>query len=408
MHPTEFDTSAPEFWTDPAPFFESLREECPVFKLPEDQGYIISRYDDVQVAAKNPAVFSSTRPIFGGGDPELEAIQETGYPIVPTLTNNDPPEHTRFRKLVNRAFAPDVVKALEESIVDIANSIVDGFGGRTEVDFVREFADVMPCFVMADWLGVPREDQKIFKSWSDDIVETIMVGPRLSRERQFECKRSYVAFQHYFAKIIEERRLNPGTDAVSHLVTARIGGERPLDVPEILDLLRAFLVAGNDTTANLLGGTMLLLLDHPDTLTEVLADRSLIPGLIEEALRIVSPAQWTMRTVMKDENLGGCPVNAGERARLGWGSANRDATYFADPHTFDIHRDASNHMAFGHGIHFCIGHQLARAEARIAFEVLFDRLADFRLAVERDEVQRNPVPGINQLGALPVAFTYKS
>ncbi len=407
MKPDEFDTSAPDFWADPQPFFASLRAECPAFLLPEDQGYVISRYSDVKSASMRPKVYSSFRPIFGGGDPELEAIQQTGYPIVPTLTNNDPPEHTRFRKLINRAFAPEVVQRLEGSIRDIVNKVVDQFEGRTEVDFVKEFADVVPCYVMADWLGVPREEQPRFKAWSDDIVETIMVGPRLSRERQLECKHSYVEFQHYFAAIIEQRRADPGTDAVSHLVTARVGGERPLDVPEILDLLRAFLVAGNDTTANLLGGTMKLLLEHPETLAEVRSDYALIPNLVEESLRYVSPAQWTMRTVHEDDEVGGCPVSKGERARMGWGSSNRDESYFENPDVFDIHRDASAHMAFGHGIHFCIGHQLARAEARIAFEVLFDRLEAFECAIPLHEVRRNPVPGINQLAGLPLRFTYR-
>jgi cytochrome P450 len=406
-HPDDVDTSAPEFWSDPTPFFAALREQCPVFKLPDEQGYIVSRFDDVKAASMKPEVYSSTRPIFGGGDPELEAIQAKGYPIVPTLTNNDPPEHTRFRKLVNRAFAPEVVRAIEPSIRDIANGIIDGWEGRTTVDFTKAFADVLPCYVMADWLGVSRADQPTFKSWSDDIVETIMVGPRLSRERQLECKHSYVDFQHYFADIIEKRRRDPGEDAVSHLVTARVGGERPLDVPEILDLLRAFLVAGNDTTANLLGGMLLLLIDHPETLAQVEADRLLVPNLVEESLRVISPAQWTMRTVLRDNEIGGCPVSGGERARMGWGSANRDATHFPDPDRFDIHRDASAHMAFGHGIHFCIGHQLARAEGRIGVEVLLDRLRDIRLAVPREQVRRKPVPGVNHLHSLPISFGYR-
>ena len=401
MKPEQFDLSDPTFWSDPNDFFASMRSECPVFSMPEGQGYLVATYEGVKSASSMPQVFSSTRPIFGGGDPELEAIQEKGYPIVPTMSNNDPPRHTRYRKLVNRAFAPAVVEQLEDSMHDIAHGIIDRLEGRTEFDFCREYADVLPSYVMADWLGVAREDQPRFKKWSDDMVESTL-SPTLTRERQIECKLSFVEFQQYFAAIIEQRRGGDGEDAVSLLVNSHVVDERPLDVPEILDLLRQFLIAGNDTTANLLGGTMLLLLDHPETFAEVVADRSLIPDLIEEALRHVTPAQWTMRTVVADSELSGCPVSAGERARVALASANRDPEQFEDPDVFDIKRDATGHVAFGHGIHFCIGHLLGRAEARIAFEVLFDRLSDIRLAVPREKVKRRPLAGIYQLQGLPL------
>ena len=192
---------------------------------------------------------------------------------------------------------------------------------------------------------------------------------------------------------------------VSHLVHAKVDGERSLDVPEILDVVRALLVAGIDTTTNLLGGAMVALMDHPDQLAEVQANRSLVPQMVEESLRYVSPARWTMRTVLADGvEVGGCPIEAGARAGLGWGPANRDPSAFADPDQFDIHRDASAHMAFGHGIHFCIGKDLARAEGRIIFNVLFDRLADFELTVPREEIKPMPVPGVNRLNKLPIRF----
>jgi cytochrome P450 len=192
---------------------------------------------------------------------------------------------------------------------------------------------------------------------------------------------------------------------VSHLVHAKVDGERSLDVPEILDVLRALLVAGNDTTTNLLGGAMLALLDNPDQLAEIRADRSLIPQMIEEALRYVSPARWTMRQVVNDGvQLSGCPFTAGDRVRMGWGSANHDATHFPDPDRFDIHRDASSHIAFGHGIHFCIGKDLARAEGRLVFEALLDRMTDFEIVGSRAELKPVPVPGVNRLNKLPLRF----
>lgn len=187
---------------------------------------------------------------------------------------------------------------------------------------------------------------------------------------------------------------------------AKVDGERSLDIPEILDVVRALLVAGNDTTTNLLGGAMLALLDYPDQLAGLRADRSLVPQMVEEALRYVSPARWTMRQVLRDGvELNGCPFSAGDRVRVGWGSANHDERHFPDPDTFDIRRDASSHMAFGHGIHFCIGKDLARAEARISFSTILDRMTDFEIVGPREDLKPVPVPGVNRLNKLPMRFT---
>jgi cytochrome P450 len=401
----DIDTSDPNFWSFPEPFFAASRAECPVAKIPGDAGYILTRYDDVRAASMRVKEFSSTRPVFGAGDPELEAIAAKGYPEVPTLTNNDPPEHTRFRKLVYKAFVPEVVEGLEPKIRALAEQLIDNVADRGEMDFVADFTEVLPIMVMADALGIPREDREIFRVWSDNIVHTIMGYMVLTREKQIECKETYVDFQHYFAALIEDRRKNPREDMVSQLVHAKVDGERSLDVPEILDVLRALLVAGNDTTTNLLGGAMLALIDNPDQMHEVENDRTLMPQMVEEALRYVSPARWTMRTVIGDGvEVAGCPLPNGARARMGWGSANHDESHFPNPDVFDIHRDASSHMAFGHGIHFCIGKDLARAEARIAFNTIFDKLCDFELTVPRNEIKPYAVPGVNRLEKLPMRF----
>jgi cytochrome P450 len=274
------------------------------------------------------------------------------------------------------------------------------------MDFVTDFTQVLPIMVMADALGVSREDRDIFRVWSDNITDMIMGYMVLSPERRRECRLTYVDFQHYFAAEIEKRREQPSDDMVSHLVHAKVDGERSLDVPEILDVLRALLVAGNDTTINMLGGALLLLLDHPVQLAEMRTDRSLVPRMIEEALRYLSPSRWNMRTVLGDggAEIAGCRLDPGTRVRLGWQSANWDETHFPDPGAFDIHRDTSAHMAFGHGIHFCIGKDLARAEGRIVFNVLLDRLSGIELAAPREELGPLPVPGINRLNKLPIRF----
>jgi cytochrome P450 len=401
----DFDASDPDFWSFPEEFFRASQAKCPVAKLPGDSGYILTRYEDVRSASVRVTEFSSWRPIFGEDDPELAAIAARGYPEVATITTNDPPVHTRFRKLVNRAFTPAVVAGLEPKIRALADGLLDEVAERGEMDFVADFAEVLPTMVMSDALGIPHELRDTFRLWSDNIVHTIAGYMVLTPEKRRECRLTYVDFQHYFADLIEERRANPGEDLVSQLVHARIDGGRPLDVPELLDIVRILLVAGNDTTTNLLGGALLALLDNPEQLAELKADRSLIPRMVEEALRYVSPARWTMRSVQGDDvEVAGCPIPAGERARLGWGPANRDETRFPDPDRFDIHRDASAHMAFGHGVHFCVGKDLARGEARIAFEALFDRLDGFELTVPRSELKPRPVPGVNRLNKLPIRF----
>lgn len=406
----EFDPSSPETLARPERFFDAMRRECPVFHDEPSDSYYLSRHTDVRSAARMPNTFSSHRPIFGAGDPELEAIAAEGYDVVQTLTPNDPPVHTRYRKLVNRAFAPAKVKALEPAIQVIVDELVDrlqtrGAGGEP-VDFAGDFAALVPGYVIADALGVPREDQPRFMSWTDDIMATIQAAEVLSRERQIACKRSYVEFQHYFASIIEQRRREPGEDLISLMVTSEVAGERSLDVEEILDMIRIFLVAGNETTASWLAGTLLLLLDNPDVMNEVRNDRSLLPQALEETLRIVSPARWAMRTIEGEApTVNGVRIPEGARARLLWMSANYDEEAFPTPEQLDIRRDTTEHVAFGFGVHLCLGAGLARAEARITFDTLLDRLSTIELAVPRDEVRYLPMAGVTRLAELPVRVT---
>ncbi|WP_214102680.1 cytochrome P450 [Acrocarpospora catenulata] len=406
MHPADCDLTAPEVVAHPEELFAAMRRSCPVFYSEQMDTYMLARYDDVREAMRLPIEFSSDRPFFGTGDAELEAIQAEGYPQVPTLTMTDPPIHTRYRKLVNQAFSPKAVRELEPSIRRIVNEIIDVFAAGGEVEFVREFAGLVPGYVIADALGLPRADQDRFMEWADNFVDSIQGREILSRERQLECQRSFIEFQRYFAGVIEQRRRQPGSDLISSLVTARVAGERPLEMEEILDLIRIFLTAGNETTASWLSGTMLLLLTHPDQFAEVRADRSLIPVMLEESVRLVSPARWTRRTLTGEPfEMSGVTIPPGATVRPLWTSANRDEAYFPHPDEFDIRRDNSAHMAFGHGVHFCLGVNLARAEARVAFEVLLDRLADITLAIPADEVRNLPVVGVNRLAALPLRFT---
>jgi cytochrome P450 len=402
-HPRDYMFSSDEVNDCPYPFYDAAREQCPVYELPGGIGYLLSRHDDVFEAARDTRQFSSHRPVLGSGDPEFEAIAARGYPTVPSLVTNDPPEHTRFRKLVNRGFTARAVKALEPAMEDIVTELIDAFVADDTVDLMPAFAMPYPTRVIGNALGVPVSDHPRFQGWADDIADS--VSTYVSRERALECKRGIVDMQHYFAALIERRRTDPGEDLVSELVTARVGGERPLDVPEMLDVIRIFVAGGVESTASLIGSAMFLLLKHPDQLAEVRADHSLIPGMLEEALRLEAPVQWNPRIIERTGvRLRGVELPVGSRVLLGWGPGSRDPERFGpDADRFDIHRDAGQHLAFGHGVHFCIGAAVARSEARIAFEQLFTRLGEIELAVPADEL-RYVGAFVRRLERLPLRF----
>ena len=405
MSPTHFDLTSPEVLASPEDTFAKMRAQCPIYHDESIDTYVLTRYDDVRAAAANPQVFSSHRPLFGKGDPELEAIAAKGWPEIATMTSSDPPDHTRYRKLVNRAFSPKAVAALEPVIEKIVHELIDRFADRGEVEFVTEFAKLVPGYFMADALGVPRQDQETFIRWVDEITLTIYGVEAITREQQIAGKQALVDFQHYFARHIEDRRVNPRGDMITDLVEARVDGEKPLDIPEILDLIRILLIAGNETTASWIEGSLLLLLDHPDVMARVRADRDALPQVLEESLRLLSPSRYVGRTIeVEDGELGGVALRPGSRARLVWQSANHDPERFAGPDVFDVDRDTGGHVAFGHGIHYCIGANLARAEARIAFEALLARLDDIELTVPREDVRLLPMPGLTRLNHLPVRF----
>jgi cytochrome P450 len=380
---------SPEVLECPYPFFERVRNEAPVHQTPLGF-WLVSRYDDVMAVVRDTERFSSNmRNSFTAPAPsdELRAIQAEAYPSVNTLLTNDPPSHTQFRALVNKAFTPKRVAQLEGEIRQIANDLIDRWADTGRVELVSEFAVGLPLTVIADALGVDRADMPAFKRWSDDSVAPL--SGLLSPERQLECARSRVEMQRYMAERCRERETDPRDDLLSDLVQARFdSGERAgeqLSMPELLNVIEQLLVAGNETTTKLIAAGMLALLEHPAQMAAVLADRSLIPNLVEEALRYESPVQMLPRVAKVDVEVGGVAVPAGSILMMMYGCANRDDAKYPGAAAFDITRDnARTHLAFGQGPHFCPGAALARSEARIAFELLFDRCADWALDTSVD------------------------
>jgi cytochrome P450 len=386
--PADFNLFDPAVMECPFPFYDALRREAPVYEVPGFGMYLVSRFDDIVDALRAPEVFSSDLARAGTGSlvgvfspppsDEIDEILAKGYPPTNTLLTNDPPSHTRYRALVSKAFAPRRVAQMEDGIRTLAGTLVDGFAADGRVELVAQYAVPLPLTVIADALGVPRTEMAAFKRWSDDSVAPL--GNLLSYDRQVEVARSLVEFQHYFAEKIDERRRQPADDMLTDLVDARIDGEA-LSTPDLLNIVQQMLVAGNETTTKLIASAMLLLVRHPDAMAAVVADRSLIPNLVEEALRIESPVQGLFRVTTTDTILGGVTIPAGAMCVMVYGSGNRDDAAFPDAARFDLHRDhGRSHLAFGLGTHYCIGASLARAEARIAFEVLLDRVGDIGLA----------------------------
>jgi cytochrome P450 len=403
--PSDFQWDAKETQACPYPFYEALRTKCPVYETPGHEIYLLTKHSLLLEAVKRPQVFSNNRKSLGAGDPEFDAIGAQGYPEIATLTPNDPPAHTRYRRLINPFFTPKAIALLEPSIEQIVDDLIDGFIGDGECDFVPQFCRLMPPTVIADMLGVPHSRIPEFLRWAHAVEAA--TAQNLDREHALQAKRDFVEFQHFFADLIEQRRQQPGEDLVSRLVSSKLDGERDLEVPEILDYLRLIIAGGNLTTMGLLSSGMVLMLRHPDQFEAVRNDHSLIPQFVEEVIRYEAPAQWTPRTVKAPggASIGGVHLPEGARMAMVWASANRDEDVFSEPDRFNIFRDdIGEHIAFAFGTHFCLGAALARAEGRIAFERLFTRLTDIECTIPLDDVKYHPAPIDHALETLPLRF----
>ena len=407
---TKVNMVSPEVLECPYPYYQRVREEAPVHQTPLGF-WAVSRYEDVLSVVRNPEVFSSlaqSNSFVTTPPPEVIEIAKQGYPRVNTLLSNDPPSHTQFRNLVNKAFLPKRVAQLEDSIRKIANDLIDAFINDGKVDLVEQFAVGVPLTVIADALGVDRADMPKFKKWSDDSVAPL--SGMLTPERQIECAHSRIEFQKYMVDRVREREENLRDDLLSDLVQARFdSGERAgegMTMPEMLDVIAQLLVAGNETTTKLIAAATLMLVENPEQMAKVRADHSLIPNLVEEALRMEAPVQMLPRFTKDDVEVGGVVIPKGSVVMAMYGCANRDGGKYPNPDMFDIERDnARTQLAFGQGPHFCVGAALARSEARIAFELLLSRLNNIALANVDTPTHRELSMTLRGLTNLHLTFT---
>ncbi|MFI0481005.1 cytochrome P450 [Actinomadura sp. 9N215] len=382
--PWVFNRLEPPYLENPYPLYARARREAPVFYSPDFGLWFVTRYDDAWTVLKDTARFSSRFLMRTPPDapPAVDEVLREAYPELPMLVNDDPPSHTRTRGLVSRAFAPRLVAALEPSVRAIVTRMVDGFAPDGGADLIAELAYPVPIEIICTLTGLPVEARDQLKRWTDDLVA--LGAPGTGGERQLECARSSVAFQHYLATQIEARRSAPRDDLLTALINARVDGEQPLDVAELVNLLIVLIFAGHETTTNLIGNLLVLLLARPDTLRALRDDPALTDDVITEGLRMDTPVQGTFRTTTEDVALGGARIPAGAKVMVLFGSANRDDAVFADPDLFDPGR-ANNHrhLGFGHGIHACLGASLARLETRIVLDTVAERLPDPKLDASR-------------------------
>ncbi|MFI1032562.1 cytochrome P450 [Streptomyces sp. NPDC020951] len=408
-----------ELIADPYPAYARLREAGPVHRITGTDGlpaWLVTRYDDVRRALADPRLSLDKRNARPGGyrglalPPALDA----------NLLNMDPPDHTRIRRLVSQAFTPRRVAALRTPIRETADALLDAIEPLGRADLIASYAAPLPIAVICDLLGVPPHDRRDFRSWTDALVAPDPAEP--SRTKQ--AVGSMLAF---FTRLIADKRSNPADDLLSALIAVRdeengeadgeadgkadskvggkAGGEDRLSEDELMSLAFLILFAGYENTVHLIGNATVALLAHPDQLAALRADPGRLGSAVEELARYDGPAPLAIRRFpTEDLTIGGVTVPAGDTVLLGLAAAHRDPARFTDPDRLDLGRDATGHLALGHGIHYCLGAPLARLETEIALAALLDRFPRLSLAVPAGELRRRPAMRARGLLALPVTY----
>lgn len=379
----------PDYVENPYSIYDELRTDDPVYWSEKWNGWLVTRYDDVQHILKDTKTFSNrgryTRYLSGLSDDQrsqlayLEHHYEHGG-----LVQSDPPAHTRLRKLINSAFTPRIVSQMEDLVREIVADLIAAFCDRESVELIYEYAFPLPAIVIAGVLGVPREQRDQFKRWSS-VIQRFLGSGKVNFEFAVAAQDAWRAMNDYFTRLFAERTKRPQNDLVSTLAHARVDGEQLLE-DEVVRTCGAILIAGHETTTNLISNGLWLLLENPEELAQLRSDSGLYVSAIEEFLRIESPFQSIPRTVTVDTELHGHLLQRGDIVHAMIGAANRDPQQFRDAHMLDVRRGDNKHLAFGYGVHFCLGAALARLEAPIAIKALLDRFPHLSLIPDQPPV----------------------
>lgn len=374
---------------DPYPLYSRVREEQPVYLEPDFGTYALTRYEDVYEVLKDHETYSSAQGISPG-------MRASSGAMLTTMIMMDPPRHSRLRALVIRSFTPRVLGLLEPWLVGLVDELIDAFPASGDVDVVSQLTVPLPVTAIARVMGIPEEDGARFKEWSDAVVgATDRMVAEEDRAKIFEM-------MQYFGATIARRKAEPGDDLMSTIAFAEVDGERLTD-PEMLGFCLLLLIAGNETTTNLLGNALNLLAARPDLWSALRADPAKVPEAVEEALRYESPVQALFRTTTRDVELHGVQMPAGSKVAVCYAAANRDFREFPDPDDFRLDRGLLGHVAFGYGIHYCLGAPLARLEAKVALERLTARFG--LVSAGAGEKKRVPSSILRGFEHLPLRFS---
>jgi cytochrome P450 len=376
---------------NPYPVYDQIRHASPLFHDPRSDFWMIFDYEGVKRALSDPETFSSRAAPPGGG-------------ALDWLIFFDPPRHTKLRLLISQAFTPRSVANLEPRIRELSRELLDQVIEKGEMDLAADYAFPLPLRVIGEMLGIPAEDRPRFLRWNDvvlNMIYTISGGEAAARAVQ-NFRAATAEMNAYLSGLLAQRRSNPRDDLLTRLLQAEVDGER-LTEKEILAFFQLLLVAGSETTTNLINNAILCFLENPDQLARVKTAPELLPSAIEEVLRYRSPLQAMFRQTRRDVEMHGQVIPAGKLVLGMVGSANRDPRQFPDANRFDVTRDPNPHVAFGHGIHFCLGAPLSRLEGRIALTDLLERLQDFRLASDEPWEPR-PAFHVHGPTRLPIRF----
>ena len=386
----KFNPFLGEFRADPYPAYAALRAHDPVYFSPSLRGWILTRHADA-AAVFQDGRFAADRTqsnLFRRLKPFRAVRPDFTAAITSSLLMIDPPRHTRLRRLVNKAFTPRVVDNLRPRIQAIVDELLDRAAPKRAMDLMRDLASPLPVRVIAEMLGIPPEDHEDFKRWSDAL--TVLVDPMQGEGGFAPAESAFEALSTYLRRVFDERRRAPRDDLMSALVGVEEQGDALSDA-ELLSLSGLILGAGHETTTNLLGNAVVALLRHPAERRRVQDDPSLVANAVEEILRYDSPVQLTDRVATEDCEIAGHKVRKGVLVALVLGAANRDPERFPEPDRLDVGRANIQHLAFGHGAHFCLGAALARAEAQIALSTLLTRFPDLNGDAGRIEWKRSMV-----------------
>jgi cytochrome P450 len=393
----------PEFFANPYPLYHRLRMESPVYWSEKLGGWLLTRYDDCTAALRDHRRLSNRdrmtvllKPLGEEAGKRFELVRRH---FCEGLIFSDPPDHTRLRTLVNKAFTPSSVESMRPRIQQIVDSLLDAVQDRNEMDLIRDFAFPLPNTVRSDILGLRLEDTERLKRWADDIMG--LFGGGAEHDRAERGQKSLIAARQYLTALIEKRRQNPGEDLISILILAREQNDK-LSAGELLSTCSTLFTASQETTTSLIGNGMLALLQNPGQRQRLQNDPTLIETAVEELLRYDGPLQRQLRAATEDFEIRGKPVRKGQMVCPMLAAANRDPAEFPDPDRLDIERHENHHIAFGFGIHWCVGAPLARLEAQIAINALLRRLPSPQL--NTDVIDRPRDFTVRSIRSLPVTF----